>query len=120
MDVLINGTGNNQGKTTAPMDDRLIRWIGLRHLLAVAGIAVVVYAMWGLALPSLLGAGLPLRLSFNTEGAVFAGAILFARLPCDRGTAPAPAARADVRSPPSFGSRIRAARWRDLPAGWLG
>jgi restriction system protein len=40
----------------------------------------VVYAIWGLALPLLLGARDAWRLSFNTEGAIFAAAVFFAWL----------------------------------------
>lgn len=43
-------------------------------------LALVVYAAWGLALPSLLGASGAWRLSFNTEGAIFATAVFFAWL----------------------------------------
>jgi HJR/Mrr/RecB family endonuclease len=42
-------------------------------------IAVVVYLVWGLALPILLGAGTIGCVSFATEGALLAGAVLFAR-----------------------------------------
>lgn len=41
--------------------------------------AVVVYIVWGLAVPILLGAGTIGFISFATGGALFAGTILFAR-----------------------------------------
>jgi hypothetical protein len=44
------------------------------------GLATAVYVLWGLTVPLVLGVRGAWLLSFNTEGATFAGAIVFARL----------------------------------------
>lgn len=69
-----------QGRTTTALDDRFIRLVHSLHPVAVALLALVVYAAWGLAVPSLLGATEAWRVSFNTEGAIFAAAVFFAWL----------------------------------------
>ena len=69
-----------RGRTTTALDDRLIRRVHSLHPVAVAVLALVVYVAWGLALPSLLGASGAWRLSFNSEGAIFAVAVFFAWL----------------------------------------
>jgi restriction endonuclease len=69
-----------QGRTTTALDDRLIRAISPLHPAVVVLLGLIVYAAWGIALPLLLSVKTAWLLSFNTEGALFAGLIFFARL----------------------------------------
>lgn len=71
---------DSPGRTTTSLDDRLIRLLAPLPLLAAMTLAVATYAVWGLGIPLLLGAKTAWLVSFNTEGAIFAGAIVFARL----------------------------------------
>jgi hypothetical protein len=59
-------------------DGILQRLCDLAPVQSVLG-AVVVYVVWGLALPILPGAGTIGFISFATEGTLFAGVVLFAR-----------------------------------------
>lgn len=59
-------------------DGILQRLCDLTALQSLLG-AVVVYVVWGLALPVLLGAGMLGLVSFVTEGTVFAAVVLFVR-----------------------------------------
>jgi hypothetical protein len=68
------------GRTRIALDDRLIRLVHSLHPVAVTVLALVVYAGWGLAAPSLLGASEAWRLSFNTEGTILAVGVFFAWL----------------------------------------
>lgn len=68
------------GRTTTAVDDWLIRWVAPLPLTAAMVLAIAVYVFWGLVIPLLLGTNTAWRLSFNTEGAIFSGAIVFARL----------------------------------------
>jgi HJR/Mrr/RecB family endonuclease len=59
--------------------DRFIEFTGTLNALQVVVAATSIYVLWGLILPMLLGATRVGLISFNTEGALFAGLILFAR-----------------------------------------
>jgi HJR/Mrr/RecB family endonuclease len=67
------------GQTTTRLDDWLMQLIAPLPLAAIVALAIAVYALWGIALPMLPNAGTSWLLSFNTEGAIFAGAIILAR-----------------------------------------
>jgi hypothetical protein len=68
------------GRTSTALDDRLIRAVSSVHPALVVLLGLTVYAVWGVALPVLLGVDTVWLVSFNTEGAIFAALILFARL----------------------------------------
>jgi HJR/Mrr/RecB family endonuclease len=68
------------GRTTTAQDDRFIRVVHSLHPVAAGLLALAVYAAWGVALPLWIGSSGAWRLSFNTEGAVFAAAVFFAWL----------------------------------------
>lgn len=65
---------------TSTGDGWLDRRVARMPVVAVTALAIGVYALWGLVTPFLLGASTAWLLSFNTQGAIFAGAIVFARL----------------------------------------
>lgn len=68
------------GRTSTELDDRFIALVASPHPAAVASFALMVYVVWGIVLPVWLGASEAWRISFNTEGAIFAAAVLFARV----------------------------------------
>ena len=74
------GATHAPGRTTTAVDDRLIRLVATLPIATVMGLAIAVYALWGIVIPLLVGAKTAWLLSFNTEGAIFAGVIVSARL----------------------------------------